>query len=94
MRDGSLLGTGKGNKEWNNTAPHGSGRQYKRSAVAELFSYNEYKDAMKGIYSSCVTPSHIDESPMAYKDSLEIIENIFDTVDLGEIITPVYNYKD
>ena len=61
MRDGSLLGTGKGNKEWNNTAPHGSGRQYKRSAVAELFSYNEYKDAMKGIYSSCVTPSHIDE---------------------------------
>ena len=94
MRDGSLLGSGKGNKDWNNTAPHGAGRQFKRSEAAERIKFDDYKKSMEGIYSSCITPSHIDESPMAYKDSVEIIENIEDTVDVKEIISPVFNYKD
>ena len=94
MRDGSLLGSGKGNKDWNNTAPHGAGRQFKRSEASERIKFDDYKKSMEGIYSSCVTPSHIDESPMAYKESVEIIENIEDTVDVKEIISPVFNYKD
>lgn len=94
MRDGAILGTGKGNAEWNNTAPHGAGRQYKRSQAAQFISFDDYKKSMQGIYSSGITKSHIDESPQAYKDSGEIIENIADTVDVQEIISPVFNYKD
>ena len=94
MRDGAIIGTGKGNIDWNNTAPHGAGRQYKRSQAAQFISFEEYKNSMKGIYSSGITESHIDESPQAYKDSCEIIENISDTVDVEDIISPVFNYKD
>ena len=94
MRDGAIIGTGKGNPEWNNTAPHGAGRQYKRSQAAQFISFEEYKKSMEGIYSSGITESHIDESPQAYKDSCEIIENISDTVDVEDIISPVFNYKD
>ena len=94
MRDGAIIGTGKGNPDWNNTAPHGSGRQYKRSAAADFISFEEYKKSMEGIYSSCITEANIDESPQAYKDSMEIIENISDTVDVQDLIAPVFNYKD
>lgn len=94
MRDGAILGLGKGNPEWNNTAPHGAGRQYRRSEAADFISFEEYKASMKGIYSSCISESHIDESPQAYKDSCEIIENISDTVELEDLISPVFNYKD
>ncbi len=94
MRDGSILGIGKGNPEWNNTAPHGAGRQYKRSEAAQFISFEEYRKSMEGIYSSGINRSHIDESPQAYKDSCEIIENVSDTVDVRDVISPVFNYKD
>lgn len=94
MRDGSILGIGKGNPDWNNTAPHGAGRQYKRSEAAQFISFEEYRKSMEGIYSSGINKSHIDESPQAYKDSCEIIENVSDTVDVKDVISPVFNYKD
>ena len=94
MRDGAILGTGKGNPDWNSTAPHGSGRQLKRSEVKQTVPFEEYKKSMEGIYSTCVTPSTISESPQAYKNSSEIIDNIQDSVKVNEIITPVYNFKD
>lgn len=94
MRDGALLAVGKGNSEWNSTAPHGAGRQYKRSVASRHISFDDYKKSMEGIYSTCITPSHIDESPQAYKDPGEIIENISETVDVEDIITPIFNHKD
>ena len=94
MRDGAVLASGKGNVDWNNTAPHGAGRQYKRSEASRYIKFDDYKKSMQGIYSSCITQANIDESPEAYKDAGEIIENISDTVDLKDIILPVYNYKD
>ncbi len=94
MRDGAVLGRGKGNSEWNNTAPHGAGRKYNRSKAKEYITFDEYQKSMKGIYSSCISEANIDEAPQAYKDAGEIIENIDETVDIQKIITPVYNYKD
>ena len=94
MRDGAILGTGKGNPDWNNTAPHGSGRQFKRSEVKNFISFDEYKKSMEGIYSTCISPSTIDESPQAYKPSKEIEKNIKDSVEVKEVITPIYNFKD
>lgn len=94
MRDGAIIGTGLGNADWNNTAPHGAGRQYKRSQATQFITFEEYKKSMKGIYSSSIDESHIDESPLAYKDSTEIIENISETVDVEDIISPIFNYKD
>ena len=94
MRDGAILGTGKGNKDWNNTAPHGSGRQFRRSEIKNILSFEEYRDSMEGIYSTCIAPSTLAEAPQAYKPSDEIINNIKDTAQVKEIITPVYNYKD
>ena len=94
MRDGAILGTGKGNADWNNTAPHGAGRKMARSAANNALSYNEFVEAMKGIYTSCVKPETLDEAPAAYKNADEIIENISDTADVKEVIKPKYNYKD
>ena len=94
MRDGAILGTGKGNVDWNNTAPHGAGRKMARSAANNALSYNEFVEAMKGIYTSCVKPETLDEAPAAYKNADEIIENISDTADIKEVIKPKYNYKD
>ena len=94
MRDGSIIATGKGNAEWNNSAPHGAGRQFKRSEANELITLEEFQDSMDGIYSSCITKSKISESPLAYKDANEIIDNINETVKIDRIIKPLYNYKD
>ena len=94
MRDGAILGTGKGNEDWNSTAPHGSGRQFKRREMKDVLSFEEYRKSMDGIYSTCVSPSTIDESPQAYKPSEEIEENIKDSVEVKEVIKPVYNFKD
>lgn len=93
MRDGSLICIGKGNPDWNYSAPHGAGRLMSRSKAKENISMSEFKKSMEGIYTSCVNTSTIDESPMAYKPMDEIISNIHDTVDVVNIIKPVYNFK-
>ena len=93
MRDGSLLCTGKGNVDWNHSAPHGAGRVMSRSVAKESVSIEEYKKSMEGIYTTCVNNSTIDESPMAYKPMKEIIANITPTVAINHIIKPIYNFK-
>lgn len=93
MRDGIILGTGLGNAEWNYSAPHGAGRIYKRSEVAEHHTLSEFKKAMKGIYSICINKDTLDESPFAYRGIDDIAEVIRDTVKIDKIIKPVYNYK-
>ena len=93
MRDGSLICVGKGNEDWNYSAPHGAGRLLSRKAAREKFSINDYKAQMEGIYSSSVNKATIDECPMAYKDMSEIVENIKDTVEIEKVIKPVYNFK-
>ncbi len=93
MRDGCIIGTGKGNEDWNQSAPHGAGRVMSRTKAKGLVSLEEFEKAMDGIYTTSVNQSTIDESPMAYKTLDEIVENIKDTVDVLAIIKPVYNFK-
>ena len=93
MRDGSLICIGKGNPEWNYSAPHGAGRIMSRNQAREQVSLEEFKVSMKDIFSTCVNENTIDESPMVYKPMNEIIENIKDTVDIVDIIKPIYNFK-
>jgi len=93
MRDGSLICIGKGNEDWNNSAPHGAGRIMSRSKAKELVDIEEYKDSMKNVFTTSVGYGTIDEAPMAYKPMQEIIDNIGDTVDILEVIKPVYNFK-
>ena len=93
MRDGSLICMGKGNSDWNYSAPHGAGRILSRSKAKECVSMQEYKDSMRGIYSTCISRSTIDESPMVYKPINEIMDNIKDTVDIVDVIKPIYNFK-
>ena len=93
MRDGSLLCTGKGNADWNFSAPHGAGRLMSRSRAKETIALADFEKSMEGIYSSTVGRSTIDEAPMAYKPMDEIIENIQDTVTIDAVLKPVYNFK-
>lgn len=93
MRDGSLICIGKGNEDWNYSAPHGAGRLMSRTAAFERLTMAEYEQQMAGIYSTCVTPDTLDESPMAYKSIDEIIENIEPTADIVCRIKPIYNFK-
>ena len=93
MRDGLIICRGKGNEEWNQSAPHGAGRLMSRAAAKELIDLDEYKEAMKGIYSTSVGTGTIDESPMAYKDPKEILQLIADTVEVEYFIKPVINLK-
>lgn len=93
MRDGSIIAIGKENSDWNYSAPHGAGRLFSRSSAKELITLEEFTESMEGIYSTSVNQSTIDESPMAYKPMEEILENIKDTVDVLEIIKPIYNFK-
>ena len=93
MRDGSLICVGKGNPDWNYSAPHGAGRILSRSEAKDAVGIDEFRESMKGIYSSSVMESTIDESPMVYKPMEEIMENIKDTVDIMKVIKPVYNFK-
>lgn len=93
MRDGSLICIGKGNPDWNYSAPHGAGRIMSRRQAKDNISMDEYRQSMTGIYTSCINASTIDESPMVYKPIEEIMENIQDTVDVIDVIKPVYNYK-
>ena len=93
MRDGCIIGVGKGNDDWNCSAPHGAGRIMSRSKAKENVSLEEYQESMKGIYTTSVSQSTIDESPMVYKPMNEILEHIKDTVEIVKIIKPVYNFK-
>ena len=93
MRDGSLLCIGKGNEDWNCSAPHGAGRLMSRTAAFERLTMAEYEEQMKGIYTTCVTPATLDESPMAYKNMDEIVANIEPTAEIVKVIKPIYNFK-
>ncbi|MCR5092793.1 MAG: RtcB family protein [Lachnospiraceae bacterium] len=93
MRDGSVIATGKGNPEWNYSAPHGAGRLMSRSKAKESLTMEAYIDSMKGIYTTSVNEKTLDEAPMAYKSIDDIIDVIRDSVDIIDIMKPVYNFK-
>ena len=93
MRDGSLLCTGKGNPEWNCSAPHGAGRLFSRGAARHNFTVEAYAKEMDGIYTTSVSEETLDECPMAYKPIESIISNVAPTVDIVKVIRPVYNFK-
>lgn len=93
MRDGSVLAVGKGNEEWNYSAPHGAGRIMSRRSAREKLSLAEYRQAMEGVYTTSVNASTLDEAPMAYKSLGDIIEVIRDSVEIIEIMKPIYNFK-
>lgn len=93
MRDGSLICLGKGNEEWNQSAPHGAGRLYSRQKAKELFSLNEFEDQMQGIYSTSINQHTLDECPMAYKSMDDIVNNIGETATIIQVIKPIYNFK-
>ncbi len=93
MRDGSLICIGKGNDDWNQSAPHGAGRLMSRSAAKESFTVSEFKKQMDGIFTTSVSRSTLDECPMAYKGMGDIVNNIGDTAEITQIIKPIYNFK-
>ncbi|MCT4612075.1 MAG: RtcB family protein [Clostridia bacterium] len=93
MRDGSILAVGKGNEEWNCSAPHGAGRLMSRTKAFNSITFEEFEKEMEGVYSTSVTRKTIDESPMAYKSIDDIINNIGDTVGIVSILKPIYNFK-
>lgn len=93
MRDGSLICVGKGNSDWNNSAPHGAGRVLSRKRAKEEISFEEFEKTMEGIFSTSISKSTLDESPFAYKNEEDIIANIGDTVTILTKIKPIYNFK-
>lgn len=93
MRDGSLICVGKGNADWNYSAPHGAGRLMSRSKAFQKLSMEEYRAQMAGIYTTCVLPDTLDEAPMAYKNIEEIVGQISPTAEIVKRIKPVYNFK-
>lgn len=88
MRDGSIIAVGKGNPNWNYSAPHGAGRLMSRSKAKEKITLEEYKKSMEGIFTTSVNESTLDEAPME-----EILNNVKDTIDVLKIIKPAYNFK-
>lgn len=93
MRDGSIIGVGKGNEDWNCSGPHGAGRLMSRSKAKDSIAMNDFKHSMEGIFTTSVNESTLDESPMAYKPAEEIIELVKYTIDIVEVIRPIYNFK-
>lgn len=93
MRDGSIVAIGKGNEDWNCSAPHGAGRIMSRNKAREVLNMEDFQESMKSVFTTSVVEETIDEAPMAYKPIDEIIENIKDTVDVVTILKPVYNFK-
>jgi tRNA-splicing ligase RtcB len=93
MRDGVIVGTGKGNNKWNKSAPHGAGRILSRKRAKELITLEKMKEDMKGIYSQSLNTDTRDEAPGAYKDSQLIIDSLQETVDIDFIMKPIYNFK-
>ncbi len=94
MRDGSLICVGKGNPDWNYSAPHGAGRLMSRTQARQQISLEEVKHTMRGVYTNSINNNTIDESPQAYKNMDEIVRNMQDTAEVIERIKPVYNFKD
>ena len=93
MRDGSVLAVGKGNPEWNYSAPHGAGRILSRTAARASLDLEEYRREMAGVYTTSVSEATIDEAPMAYKSLADIVDVIEESVDIIEILKPIYNFK-
>lgn len=93
MRDGSVLAIGKGNPEWNYSAPHGAGRIMSRTAAKERLNMDEYRREMAGVYTTSVNEATLDEAPMAYKSLADIIDVIRESVDVIEVLKPIYNFK-
>ena len=93
MRDGSIIAIGKGNEDWNNSAPHGAGRIMSRGKAKDTLNLQDYKESMEGIYTTSINQSTLDEAPFVYKPMQEIIDNIKDTVEIEKIIKPIYNFK-
>jgi RNA-splicing ligase RtcB len=93
MRDGALICVGKGNPDWNSSAPHGAGRLMSRSDARSSISMKDYREAMKGIYTTCVNKGTLDESPFAYKPMDEIVAHIGPTAEIVSRIRPIYNFK-
>ena len=93
MRDGSVLAVGKGNPEWNYSAPHGAGRIMSRNSAKERLNLDEYRKEMEGIYTTSVSEATLDEAPMAYKSLDDIIDVIRDSVTIIDVMKPIYNFK-
>ena len=93
MRDGSLVCVGKGNEDWNFSAPHGAGRLMSRAAAKQSFTVSEFKKQMAEVYTTSVSRATLDECPMAYKGMQDIVDNIGPTVDILKVIRPIYNFK-
>ena len=93
MRDGSVLAVGKGNPDWNYSAPHGAGRLMSRKKAKESLSMEEYQKMMEGVYTTSVNEATLDEAPMAYKSLEDIIDVIRESVDVIDVMKPVYNFK-
>lgn len=93
MRDGSIIAIGKGNKDWNQSAPHGAGRIMSRKKAKETFKLEDFRESMKDVYTTSVVKETIDEAPFVYKPMQEILDNIKDTVEVERIIKPIYNFK-
>ena len=93
MRDGSVLAVGKGNQEWNYSAPHGAGRLMSRKKAKSNLSMEEYIETMKGVYTTSVNENTLDEAPMAYKSLEDIIDVIQESVDVIDVMKPIYNFK-
>ena len=93
MRDGVVVGRGKGNPDWNFSAPHGAGRIMGRGFAKKNLDLEEYKETMKDIWTSCVSQDTLDEAPMAYKNHEMIKEAIQDTVEIEYVLKPIYNFK-
>ena len=93
MKDGVILGLGKGNTDWNMSAPHGSGRKLRRDEVKNLYTVSSFKNEMKGIYCSCIGADTLDEAPFAYRSMEQMLEGIKETVEVTDVLKPVYNFK-
>ncbi|MBC1391593.1 RtcB family protein [Listeria welshimeri] len=93
MRDGSILATGKGNPDWNYSAPHGAGRMLSRSNAKAQISLESYQKAMKDVWTTSVSKKTIDEAPKAYKSARQLLADVEDTMEIQEIIKPLYNFK-
>lgn len=93
MRDGAIIAIGKGNPEYNYSGPHGAGRLMSRSEAKDKISMEEFQESMKGIYSTSVIESTLDESPMSYKSLEDILDNISESIEIIKRIKPIYNFK-
>ena len=93
MKEGVIIGKGKGSERWNNSCPHGSGRLYKRSDVADHWTVNQFKKEMDGVYSTCISKDTLDEAPFAYRKLYQIESAIGQSVEIKKILYPVYNFK-